>query len=202
MTLDTPAKRLRWARAQHGQYATATEAARAFGWKVSTYLGHENGDRTPSRDTAKRYARQYRVRWEWLLEGEGRPTVKELRAPIVGAMAANGEVILYPSDKIKDSAELPPDGTTRTVAVVVRDGSMRGIADDGWIVFFDHERRPPTPDLLGKLCVVEIDSGDILVRTLQPGRKRGRYDLESPALPTLRDRRVVWAARVTWLRPR
>jgi len=73
MALDSPAARLRWARQRFSRYRTATEAARAFGWNVSTYLGHENGDRTPSRETAKRYGRAYHVRWEWILEGEGSP---------------------------------------------------------------------------------------------------------------------------------
>lgn len=73
MALDSPAQRLRWAREQHGKYKTPTEAARAFGWKVSTYLGHENGDRNPSRAAAKRYGKAYRVRWEWLLDNEGAP---------------------------------------------------------------------------------------------------------------------------------
>ena len=76
MVLDSPSKRLRWAREQHGRYSTPTEAARGFGWKTSTYLGHENGDRNPSRAAAKRYAKAYRVRWEWLLDNEGPPTAK------------------------------------------------------------------------------------------------------------------------------
>jgi hypothetical protein len=67
--LDSPGKRLKWAREQRTTYATASEAARAFGWKVSTYLGHENGDRTPSRKAARKYAFAYKVPWPWLLEG-------------------------------------------------------------------------------------------------------------------------------------
>lgn len=74
MALDTPARRLQWARKRHGKYDNPTDAARAFGWTVSTYLGHENADRNPSREAAKKYAKAYRVRWEWLLEGEGPPT--------------------------------------------------------------------------------------------------------------------------------
>lgn len=202
MADDTPAERLRWARENHGKYKTATEAARAFGWKVSTYLGHENGDRMPSRQAAKRYAQAYRVRWDWLLEGEGPPSAKPMKSPIIGEVSGIAAIDFYPREKLGDTSELPPGGGSHTVAVVVRGASMRGIADDDWLVFFDHERRPPTPDLLGKLCVVEIDDGTITLRVLQPGRKKGRYDLESLSAPTLRDRRVIWAARVTWLKPR
>jgi hypothetical protein len=88
------------------------------------------------------------------------------------------------------------------VAVEVLGGSMRGIADSGWLIYFDHEQRPPTAQLLGKLCIVELADGSILVRTLQPGRRKGLYDLESVTEPTLRGQRVVWAARVTWIKPR
>jgi SOS-response transcriptional repressor LexA len=74
MFLQTSGERLQWARRHHGLYSNPTDAARAFGWTVSTYLGHENGDRNPSREAAKKYAKAYKVRWEWLLDGEGPPT--------------------------------------------------------------------------------------------------------------------------------
>ncbi len=199
---DDVASRLRWARQQHGKYATPTEAARAFGWPVSTYLGHENGDRVPTRANAKKYSARYGVRWEWLLENEGNPTGKAVHAPLAGNLSASGAIDFYPSDQKTDNVELPPGGTARTVAIEVLGGSMRGIADDHWLIYFDHEQRPPTADLLGKLCVVEISDGSVLVRTLAPGRRKGRYDLESPTLPTMRDCRVRWAARVTWIKPR
>lgn len=202
MTLDSPADRLRWAREQHGRYPTGTEAAKAFGWTVSTYLGHENGSRNPTRQAAKRYAKAYRVRWEWILEGEGSPANKTQQAPIIGCVEASSEIRIYPESEEIHTAELPPGGIASTVAVEVRGGSMRGIADDRWLMFFDHERRPPTIDLLGKLCVVELDNGVILIRVLQRGRRKGRYDLESTTEATMRDQRVVWAARVTWIKPR
>lgn len=203
MDPTTPARRLVWAREQHGKHPSATAAARAYGWPVSTYLGHENGDRNPSRAAAKRYARAYHVRWEWLLEGEGQPTAKRRRVKIIGFVGARGEVTLYPPDKIVETAEQPPGEDIATVAIEVSgEAAMRGIADDGWLIFFDDVRQPPSADLVGKLCVLELDGGKVLVRTIQPGRRRGRYDLEHSVEPTLRDQRVIWAARVTWLKPR
>jgi transcriptional regulator with XRE-family HTH domain len=202
MSDETPAKRLQWARQHHGTYKKATEAARAFGWKISTYLGHENGDRNPGREAAKRYAKAFRIRWEWLLEGEGSPTEKVLTSPIIGEVSGGSEINLYPKEKLADTAEMPPGGGLHTAALVVQGASMRGVADDDWLVFFDDEHRPATAELTGKLCVVELTDGRILLGVLQPGRKKGRYDLESASAPTLRDQRVKWAARVTWLKPR
>lgn len=89
MDLDTPGKRLRWARKQKTNYTTATEAAKAFGWPVPTYLGHENGDRVPSRKAAIKYAAAYKVPWAWLLEGGPIPS---FRPPKSGPILTRGEV--------------------------------------------------------------------------------------------------------------
>lgn len=86
--LDTPAKRLRWAREKAGRHNNASAAAKAYGWNVSTYLGHENGDRVPKRDKAMRYAAAYGVKWEWLLEG-GKPPPA---ARTIDAIPTKGEV--------------------------------------------------------------------------------------------------------------
>lgn len=201
MPLETPAERLQWARKQHGKYTTPTEAARAFGWKVSTYLGHENGDRNPGRESAKRYGRMYRVRWEWLLEGEGSPTDKPA-VPLAGYVGEGSEVHREQLGILQDASELPPAVNASTIALEVRGGSMRGIADKGWLLFFDDLKQPPTRDLIDKLCIIELSDGRVLVRKVQPGHKKNCYDLESPTEPTLRDQRLRWAARVTWMRQR
>ena len=201
MSLDSPADRLQWARIRHGKYYTPTEAARAFGWPVSTYLGHENGDRNPSRNAAKRYARAYNVRWEWLLEGDGAPTTKLDPIKVIGEVAAGGKVLFYEPKKVRDCNEQPPHARITTVALEAG-ASLRGVAESGWLYFFDHEKKPPAQELIGRLCVVATKSGDVLVRTLQPGRRRGRFDLESTTEPTLRDQDIEWAAAITWIKPR
>jgi transcriptional regulator with XRE-family HTH domain len=201
MTLDSPGERIRWARIQHGKYGTPTEAAQAFGWTVSTYLGHENGDRNPSRDAAKRYGKAYGVRWEWILDKEGPPAAKQQPVKIIGMVQSSGKVELYQPSKFHDCPEQPPHVGVATVALEAG-ASMRGVADTGFLYFFEHEKRQVSGDLLGKLCVVALKSGDVLVRTLQPGRRKGRYDLESSTEPTLRDQQIEWAARITWIKPR
>jgi transcriptional regulator with XRE-family HTH domain len=204
MALDSIAKRIKWAR-EHRGYQTPTEAADAFGFNRSTYYGYENGDRVPGRKTAIRIGRAYCVRWEWLLEGEGNPT-RKLQAAKISGRISGSIVHFYPNDKIINTAELPPGGTSSTIALEVLEGSMLGIADDGWLIYFDHEHRPPTAALHEKLCVVELDDGAVFLKVLQPGRKNGCYDLEptifSPTEKTMRDRRVIWAAKVLWIKPR
>lgn len=201
--MDTPADRLRWARQHHHRkYAIASDAARAFGWKVSTYLGHENGDRNPSVAAAKKYARAYGVRWEWIYDGSGGPTQKALMAKLVGYVGAGSQAHFYRDGQISEPVELPPGGGISTVAVEVRGGSMRGIADSGWLIYYDDLRSPPTDDLIGKLCIVETEDGKVLIKVLQRGRRKGRFDLESTTESTMHDQRLAWAARVTWIKPR
>jgi len=61
-----------------------TEAARAKGWVVSTYLGYENTDRPPSREAAQRIASAFRVSLDWLLENRGHMELPARFAPAIG----------------------------------------------------------------------------------------------------------------------
>lgn len=76
--MDTPGKRLQWARRKAG-YARPADAAKAFGWNTNTYKSHENGMRGLRKPSADRYGRALRVSAGWLLTGEGDP--KTLRSP-------------------------------------------------------------------------------------------------------------------------
>jgi phage repressor protein C with HTH and peptisase S24 domain len=58
--------RLKAAR-EKARFASAAEAARAFGWKESAYRHHENGTRDFGPDAAKRYGRAFKVKPGWLL---------------------------------------------------------------------------------------------------------------------------------------
>lgn len=66
----SPNERLRQAR-RNAKFETAADAARAFGWKESTYNSHENGNRGFPASRAPSYAKAFRVREEWLLFGRG-----------------------------------------------------------------------------------------------------------------------------------
>jgi transcriptional regulator with XRE-family HTH domain len=74
--MSSPNERLRRARIKAG-YATAAEAARAFGWNDVTYTSHENGARGITTRTAPRYAKAFHVATSWLLEGTGPESDRE-----------------------------------------------------------------------------------------------------------------------------
>lgn len=84
--MDTPAKRLKWAREQAG-FAKPVDAARALGVNKATYYGHENGTRGLTRTAAARYARRFHVTLDWLLDGRGepRPGYNESEAALIAA---------------------------------------------------------------------------------------------------------------------
>jgi transcriptional regulator with XRE-family HTH domain len=100
MNLDTPGKRLRWVRENRTNYSTGTDAARAFGWTVSTYLGHENGDRQPSVKAARRYAAAYKVPWTWILDGGPMPLAGDPPPPAADVF------ISYSSEPSKEVVDL------------------------------------------------------------------------------------------------
>jgi len=190
--------RLQWARRNHGRYKTATEAARAFGWTVSTYLGHENGDRSPSREAAKKYAKAYRVRWEWLLEGEGKPTTgeKNRAAQAVGYVGAGAEILPFDdhSPGSLEEVEILPGVPEDAALVIVRGNSM-------YPRYFENEmllyvRRMDDPrDHVGKECVVALDDGRMLVKMLRRANG-GLFNLESWNAPLIEGVAIQWAAPV------
>lgn len=63
-------ERLTQARVAAG-YATAADAAAALGVVYSTYAGHEGGRSGFKGKTGEKYARKFKVRFEWLMLGLG-----------------------------------------------------------------------------------------------------------------------------------
>jgi len=57
---------------------SARKAAKRFGWTISTYAAHENGQNNFDSATAAIYAKTYNVSAAWLLTGEGYRSAKAL----------------------------------------------------------------------------------------------------------------------------
>ena len=210
--MDDRAARLRQARLAAG-FETAAAAAEAHGWNRNTYASNENGNAPYSWRRARDYALAFGVRPDWLYDAQG-PAVgvgtgadsgpgQPRPAPIIGRVGADpgGEVLLAGGQAPPEFVPLPPGGTERAVALRVTGHSMRGLADDGALIYFEDQRTPPSPDMLGQVVVVELETGEVLVKRLLRGAAPGRYDLESVAGPTRRDARLRWAAHITAIVP-
>jgi len=200
--MDDRAARLRQARLDAG-FETAAAAAEAHGWNRNTYASNENGNAPYSWRRARDYGRAFSVRPEWLYDAQGPAAGQPGPAPVIGRVGADpgGEVLLAGGQVQPEFAPLPPGGTERAVALRVTGHSMRGLADDGAQIYYEDQRTPPSPDMLGQVVVVELDTGEVLVKRLLRGGAPGRFDLESLAGPTRRDAQLRWAAHITAIVP-
>lgn len=208
MAPENPAERLKKAREDAG-YPEAAAAARAMEINTQTYAGHENGHRGFKGKSADRYARQFNVSLEWLLTGRGArertrrtpaPRPGERRTvPLAGYVSAGAEAHFMPAGSL---GEVPaPDWASETTVAVEIRGESLGALFDKWLVFYDEVRRPVTSDLIGKLCVVGLDDGRVLIKKLQRSRSRGLFHLLSQTEPPILDAAVEWAARVKSMMP-
>lgn len=74
---EEPHERLRWARL-HAGFTSAASAARSLGMKDDTYSAYERAPGSSKstgldHQSAIRFARKFKVSWEWLLIGTGTP---------------------------------------------------------------------------------------------------------------------------------
>jgi DNA-binding XRE family transcriptional regulator len=196
--------RLKKARIEAG-YESAAKAARAFGWTPSAYTHHENGTRGVSPDLAREYAKAFRKPVEWLLYGtapkkaanDDKPRTVEL----VGYVGAGAETHFFSDQGKIDDVPAPEGASDETVAVEIR-GESLGPLFDRWLVFYDDVRRPITQDLIGKLCVVGLSDGRILIKQIKKARGGKHYHLLSNTEPPILDVEIEWAAKVINMVPR
>jgi hypothetical protein len=121
------------------------------------------------------------------------PSGAKLR--IIGYLDAGSQAHLYARPREIDGRDLGLLLTPSTVAREIRGDSL-GSHFNHWFVLYDDLRLPPTRDLLGQLCVVSLADGRLLVKGLQQGKTKGRFDLISNFGPAIRNVAVVWAALV------
>ena len=172
-------------------------AAEQMGLSRGQFIKLERGERKLTERTIALAARAFGVDPRDILGGSS-------DVPIVGIVGADtsGAITYVGTDGELGRAPMPPSGNDQTVAVEVRGASMRGVAEDNWLIYYDDVRSPLTEDMIGELCVLWLADGQVLIKTPFYSRIPGRFDLESTNAPTLREQEVVSAAFVTFLAPR
>lgn len=195
-------ERLQRARIAAG-FSTKAEACRRFGWNPNTYKSNENGNAPFGFEQAKEYAKAYKVRAEWLYDGAGGVTNDASDSvAIVGFVGAGSVATLFAEGQGPfDEVEAPANSTDHTVGLGIRGASLGPAFDEG-VVFYDDVHSPVTEDQHGRLCVVGLPDGRVLVKILRSAGD-GTYHLFSNTLeePMLNEE-VEWAARVKDVRPR
>ena len=124
--------------------------------------------------------------------------------PIVGDVGAGG-VVTYSGEGQgpSGSAERPPGAALETVAVRVQGDSMPGVAEDGWLIYYDARVAGVPSEWLGEICVVWLPDDRVYVKRVFKGRDPGTFDLISTGrFEPLRDEEVEWSAKVAWIKPR
>lgn len=171
-SMDTPADALRRARIKRG-YATAADAARAFGWNTVTYTSHENGTRGIKIDAAERYAKAFNIDVGQLLG---------LKAVLVATTDTSATPVLFESafgvwrNKALDQASLrkaqfiraPKAAGTSVMRYATRvadDSCMLSIQPNEYAIF----EREDNFDAIksGSLVVVERSRGDLVERSIR-----------------------------------
>mgnify|MGYP003560498123 CR=1 FL=1 len=84
---DEQGKRLKELRVKRG-FENAADAARAFGWPITTYQAHENGSRGLKLDIARRYAKAFNSTAAFILTGGSRPVNPVAHLPVTARVSA------------------------------------------------------------------------------------------------------------------
>ena len=180
---------------REGRGWTQDEAAAALGTTRNHYAKLEGGSRPLSDKWIGLASDAYGV--------DPGAVVTERRAtvPVAGYVGAGTEMHLYAEGQgSRGEVQAPEDVSDRTVAAEVR-GESLGPIFNGWHVYFDDRREPVTDDLLGRLCVVGLSDGRILVKKLVRGPGPGAFELHGQFGDPILDAEVRWAARVTSMMP-
>lgn len=198
--MTTIADRLRQARKRRG-FESATDAARAFNWAVSTYLGHENGDRVPKRSTLARYSSAFQADLGWLEFGDDvSPVVRTI--PVLGYIGL-GEVIemTEATQSPLEHIELPYGFSVENCgALIAKGNSQFPRVKDREVVIYSTDGHSPD-DMIGREAVVGLRNGNVMLKTLRRGSVPGRYNLESHNAPLLENEAVEWVGQLLSIVP-
>ena len=178
-----------------GRGWTQDEAAAALGTTRNQYAKLEGGSRRLSDKWIKLAGDAYGVDPGEIV------TDRLATVPVAGYVGAGTEMHFYAEGQGPlDEAPAPEDVTPQTVAAEVR-GQSLGSLFDGWRVYFDDRREPVTDDLIGRLCVIGLADGRVLVKQIRRGRAEGQFELHGQFGEPVLDADVVWAAKVTSMMP-
>lgn len=190
--MSLPHERLRRARTEAG-FATAADAARAFGWNVNTYSSNENGNAPFSKASSVKYARAFRIELDWLVTGHGPKRKGQRGVPVTNYVGAGARV--FPMDDGGFDLIEPPFSTPdNAVAMIVRGDSMLPAYRNGTYLIVLPLADPK--DALHRRAVVTLDDGSVWVKEITPGLSPGRFSLLSYNASPILDVIVVQAARV------
>lgn len=127
-----------------------------------------------------------------------RPPDRE--ALLVGKVGAGAEIVRFDHPDVLAGIPLPPGLDAPNVAEIEGDSQYPFLP--GWLIFYGPENQGVPEGLVGKMCVVQVKDGPVLLKILKRGSKKGLWRLESSNAPPREDVKLGWAAMVLDIRPR
>lgn len=204
---STQSARLKWARTTAG-FGSARSAASARGWVIETYKTHENGTRLKkglSEEDAKRYARAFRVDLRWLMTGLGAPrrsiqeANKDGHAMIAGRIGAGAIVLAEDGDIAYPVDGIPQEIVDTCELYEVLGDSMLPLFHDGDVLAIEKRHSEPR-HLLGRLALVQIETGERMIKQINRGSEPGLYTLLSLNASPITDVEIAFVGRLAWAR--
>lgn len=126
------------------------------------------------------------------------------KVPVVGRVSAGAKMMFFPDTTGEWERVTAPAGATENTVAVEVEGTSLGPLFERWLVFYDRVERPITKALIGKLCVVGLPDGEVLVKKVIASRNKGLFHLYSNTNedPPILDQKIEWAARVRSIAPK
>lgn len=195
--VDTPDQRLKISRENAG-FKSARQAAKHYGWTISTYSAHENGQNGYDEAAAIEYGRAFDVSAGWLLTGEGGSERQNI-VGVKGLVGAGGSIDTGPeqlsSDENLYEIEVLFPLPAGAFALEVRGDSMFPRYDPGDVVICEKQSYD-FGQMIGWEAVVMTVEGSRYLKRLLNGSRKGLFDLESFNARPIRSVRLEWASKV------
>lgn len=138
-----------------------------------------------------------------IVSSSRRPEARVTYVEIIGSAGADpeGRILFAEGQGTGSYAPAPIDASPDARAVMINGYSMPFFAEHGSLVWFDRQTPQPRPEMLNQVVVVELHTGEVLIKRLQKGSAPGRYNLASLSGPLRENERLRWAAEIISIIP-
>lgn len=119
--------------------------------------------------------------------------------PVVGHIDGDGAAHIdwkAKKEKVNAPSELPEDAA----AVIAKSADGPYWFVDGW-AYFIAQPSNPTPEIVGRYCVVGVKGNGTMLRFVRRGYKAGTYNLATPTGSAMENVTIEWASPVLLIRP-
>lgn len=149
-----------------------------IGVSQNTISGWENERTEPSRADIRQMADALDVDISLLELGDGEQNGHKVR--LMGFIGAGQAIEPLPGGESFEDIDAPPGAPDGAEAAIVRGGSMYPLLRDGFMLVWWRWTPDPSPHI-GELCFCKTTDGGRLVKIIEPGTKRGHWNLVSLA---------------------